>query len=200
MSSKKFHSGGFVFAEFAIALPLLIFIMYGLATVSIKIFQQSKSQIADYILESEAQYVMEQITQEARVAKEIKITEYLGEENFNEIEILYHTGGTVPDKDKKNYPFYVADIWETRYFIPHIKDEVYVNINAKRQRELEAHPITGSIPADKPNFVPFGDTKITRFKFDKRGKILHVSLEMESVDTGKKIRLNTAVFMPACEN
>ena len=206
MSSKKFHSGGFVFAEFAIALPLLIFIMYGLATVSIKIFQQSKSQIANYILESEAQYVMEHVTQEARVAKEIKITEYPGEDDFDKIEIHYHTGGTVPDKDKKNYPFYVADIWETRFFIPHVKkiDDVnfyHANINAKRRDDgLESNPITGSLPADKPNFVPFGDTKITRFKFDKRGKILHVSLEMESVDTGKKIRLNTAVFMPACED
>ena len=72
--NKKFHSGGFVFAEFAIALPLLIFLMYGLASVGTKIFHASRDQMANYILESEAQYVMERVTQEARVAKSIKVT------------------------------------------------------------------------------------------------------------------------------
>ena len=199
MFQNNFRSGGFVFAEFAIALPLLIFIVYGLATVSLKIFQLGKTQIADYVLESEAQYLMERVTQEARVAKEITSITPLTED-FDTIEFLYHTGGT---DDKSNVS--IADIWETRIFVPHVKDlgdglSYYANINAKHQREMEGNPITGSIPADGTNFLPFGDTKINRFKLDKDGKILHVSLEMESLDTGKKIRLNTAVFMPACEN
>lgn len=196
---NNFRSGGFVFAEFAIALPLLIFIVYGLATVSLKIFQLGKTQIADYVLESEAQYLMERVTQEARVAKEItKITSLT--KDLDTIEFLYHTGGT---DDKSTVS--IADIWETRFFVPHVKNLggglfYYANVNAKHQREMEGNPITGSIPADGTNFLPFGDTKINRFKLDKDGKILHVSLEMESLDTGKKIRLNTAVFMPACEN
>lgn len=203
--NKKFHSGGFVFVEFAIALPLLIFLMFGLATVGTKIFHASRMQMANYILESEAQYLMERVTQEARVAKKIEdITYYT--DDIDGIEFIYHTGGTPPKKE--NSPFSVADIWETRFFLPHGKkaDEYddssfyYENINAKHQREIEGHPITGSIPSDKPNFAPFGDTKITRFKFDRHGNILHVSLEMQSMDTGKKIRLNTAVFMPACED
>ena len=200
MFQKKIRSGGFVFAEFAIALPLLIFLMYGLASVGTKIFHASREQMANYILESEAQYLMERVTQEARVAKSIEISEYKGEENFNKLEIHYHTGG------KDSNPFYVADIWETRFFIPYPRQDkegqfYFANINAKRQDDGKyGHPITGSIPDGKPNFAPFGDTKITRFKFKRHGNILHVSLEMQSMDTGKKIRLNTAVFMPACED
>ena len=199
MFQNNFRSGGFVFAEFAIALPLLIFIVYGLATVSLKIFQLGKTQIADYVLESEAQYLMERVTQEARVAKEITSITPLTDD-LDTIEFLYHTGGTDDKSDVS-----IADIWETRFFVPHVKNLgeglfYYANINAKHQREMEGNPITGSIPADGTNFLPFGDTKINRFKLDKDGKILHVSLEMESLDTGKKIRLNTAVFMPACEN
>lgn len=193
MFQNNLRSGGFVFAEFAIALPLLIFLMYGLAMVGTKIFHTSRNQMANYILESEAQYVMEHVTQEARVAKDIKVTNIT--EDMDEIEIHYHTGGTDTDDS-----FSIANIWETQFFIPHQKDKVFVNINAKRQREMESNPITGSIPDGKPNFAPFGDTKINRFKFDKQGKILHVSLEMESLDTGKKIKLNTAVFMPVCED
>ncbi len=199
MFQNNFRSGGFVFAEFAIALPLLIFLVYGLATVSLKIFQLGKTQIADYVLESEAQYLMERVTQEARVAKEITSITPLTDD-LDTIEFLYHTGGTDDKSDVS-----IADIWETRFFVPHVKNLgeglfYYANINAKHQREMEGNPITGSIPADGTNFLPFGDTKINRFKLDKDGKILHVSLEMESLDTGKKIRLNTAVFMPACEN
>ena len=203
MFQNKFHSGGFVFAEFAIALPLLIFLMYGLASVGTKIFHASREQMANYILESEAQYLMERVTQEARVAKRIEDIPYYTDD-IDGIEFIYHTGGTDP---KNLYQFSIADIWETRFFLPHPRkaDEYddssfyYANINAKHQREIEGHPITGSISEDRPNFAPFGDTKITRFKFDRHGNILHVSLEMESMDTGKKIRLNTAVFMPACE-
>ena len=168
-----------MFAEFAIALPLLIFLMYGLAAVSINIFHRSKEQIADYILETEAQYVMERITQEARVAKRIEEINSLAED-VDEIEFKYHTGGA----DIYN-ELSVADIWETRYFIPHGRkaDEdddsslYFANINAKRQRDNESNPISGSLPAGKPNFVPFGDTKINRLKFklDKEKKILHVA-------------------------
>lgn len=202
-----------MFVEFAIALPLLIFLMYGLATVGKEIFHASRTQMANYILESEAQYLMERVTQEARVAKRIEdITYYT--DDINGIEFIYHTGGTDP---KNLYQFSIADIWETRFFLPHGRklnedDDssfYFANINAKHQRDNESNPITGSISEDRPNFAPFGDTKITRFKFkrdDEHKKILHVSLEMQSMEVvdedkePKKIRLNTAVFMPACED
>ena len=58
MFRKKIRNGGFVLVEFAIALPLLILVMYGLAIVSMKIFSLGKEQLADYVLEAEAQYVI----------------------------------------------------------------------------------------------------------------------------------------------
>lgn len=187
-----------MFAGFAIAIPLLILLMYGLASVSIKTFELSKYQVADYILENEAQYLMERVTQEARVAKKIYITPLT--KDIDELKIVYHTGG----RDDKNQ-LSIADVWETRIFRPHFLWGVCVNINAKRQdKGGDSNPITGGIPADGENFISFGDTKINCFKFKKDGKLLHITLEMESVekikDTNKKIRLNTAVFMPNCEN
>ena len=56
---KKIRSGGFVFVEFAIALPLLILLLCGLGEVGTEIFKLGRDQLADYVLESEAQYFME---------------------------------------------------------------------------------------------------------------------------------------------
>ena len=81
----KVRSGGFIVLEFAIALPLLILVMYGLAIVSVNIFSLGKKQLADYVLEAEARYVMEAITQKARVAKEIEI-----DSTRNKLKIIYH--------------------------------------------------------------------------------------------------------------
>ena len=182
----KKNSGGFVLIEFAIALPLLIFLLYGLATVSIKIFELGRTQLADYVLESEAQYVMNRLSDDARAAKTIELEKV--NDALDKITIVYHTVET----DTSNN-LTIADLWETQIFVPNFENDAYRTLNAKRKDEGPlGNPITGG------NF--FGDTKINRFKFDKRGKILHVALEMESLLTGKKIRLNTAIFMPACEN
>ena len=183
MFRNKLNSGGFVFAEFAIALPLLILLLYGLATVSIKIFQLGRSQLADYVLETEAQYVMKRVTDEARAAKTIEIESVTNA--LDKVTIIYHT------VDNENLT--IADIWERQIFVPNVDDGICRTLNAERQDNvILPNPITGG------NF--FGDTKINRFKFDKHGRLLHFTLEMESFVTGKKIRLVTTVFMPACEN
>ena len=52
--------------EFAIALPLLILVFYGLANVAVKIFALGRIQLADYVLEDEARYVMQRITASAQ--------------------------------------------------------------------------------------------------------------------------------------
>lgn len=183
---KKIRSGGFIFAEFAIALPLLILLMYGLARVSVNIFHLGREQLADYVLETEVHNVLEMITQEARVAKTIYIDPY--NEDFDKIEIFYHT---VTDENLS-----IADIWETRVYIPHRKEATHI-INLYRKRKDDGNytnPITGE------NY--FGDTQVNKIKFDRqeKNKLLHITLEMESLATHKKIKLNTAVFMPACEN
>ena len=189
-SLLKVCSGGFVFAEFAIALPLLIFLGWGLASVGSEIFYLGKIQLADYVLEAEAQYVMERITCEARAAKKVYIVRYT--DKIDEIKLLYHT---ITDSrvENENFVLTLVDVLETQYFIPHFEENVCVNINAKRKEAgALGNPITGS------NY--FGDTKINQMRFEKDGKILHITLEMESLVTGHKIKLDTAVFMSACEN
>ena len=181
--------------EFAIALPLLILLGYGLATVSAEIFRLGKNQLADYVLEAEAQYVMERITHQARTAKEIKV-----ESDRNLIKFVYHTvndrpaGTEIFTHDGYNV-FAVYDVLERQYFIPRKNENtgVYENINAKRIDDGNLpNPITGE------NF--FGNTKIISLQFrELNNNVLHISLEMESLITERKIKLNTAVFMPNCD-
>ena len=179
--------------EFAIALPLLILLMYGLTTVSIKVFDLGKRQLADYVLESEAQHVMERIVQEARTARSVEIgTGY--------VKVVYHVvkdnGNTIKGKtfddatNGKHYLFFSNDVLETQYFMLRTKaGRTTPNLYAERQTSYYTNPITGE------NY--FGDTKINYFKceVDATKKILHVSLEMESLVTEHKIKLNTAVYM-----
>lgn len=176
-----------MFAEFAIALPLLILLMYGLARVSINIFHLGREQLADYVLETEAHNVLEVITQEARVAKKIDINRETYDGKFHKLTILYHT------VDEENGVAFINDTLATRIYIPHRKKESG-NMNLHRVRQdtnSPTNPITGE------NY--FGVTQINSIKYKQHGKILHIALEMESLATGKKIKLNTAVFMPACE-
>lgn len=174
---------GFVLAEFAIALPLLILIGYGLASVGAEIFEQDKDQLADYVLKSEAQYVMEQITHQARVAKEVHI-----DSRRNSVKFVYHTAVN----DRYDTVHSVADVQETQYFIPREESGVYVSLNAKRTNSTLRNPITGG--------NSFGDTKINSLQFRAlENNVLHISLEMQSLVTNRKIKLNTAVFMPGLE-
>ncbi|MBQ6758864.1 MAG: hypothetical protein IJP42_07275 [Selenomonadaceae bacterium] len=185
------NGGGFVVAEFAIALPLLILLMYGLATVSVKSFSLGRDQLADYVLEAEAQSVMEQIRQVACTAREVEISPGGGWVKF-----VYHV---VKDKPKievtslnGHYVFINNDVLETQYFILHTtKERTTPNLYAKRQLDgTYLNPITGD------NY--FGDTQINflHYKLDEAKKLLHISLEMESRVKKRKIKLDTAVYMP----
>ncbi len=193
---KKIRSGGFVFVEFAIALPLLILLLCGLGKVSIEIFRLGRDQLADYVLESEAQYVMEKITQEARAARIIEV-----DNTLHKIKIIYHAvddnnellefnGGS----EDVYYLFSDKDIWETRFFF-HLKNKEAVKLYAKRNDDGRYNtPTTGE--------NSFGETQITSLTYalDEEKKILHIELEMESLETRHKIKIATAVFVPGLEN
>ena len=197
---KKIRSGGFVLVEFAIALPLLVLVLYALGLVSINIYKLGKEQLADYVLESEARYVMERITQAARVAKEIE-----ADNDNNKIKIVYHAVKDLTDESgngyyRKKMPndtnpeyslFMDRDVLETRIFVSHKREgRDYINLYTERKDNVYTNPITGE------NF--FGDTKLNylNFDLDKSKKILHIKLEMESIVTKHKIKIATAVFMP----
>ena len=197
MRQKKIRSGGFVLVEFAIALPLLILVLCALGHVSISIYKLGKDQLADYVLESEARYVMERITQVARTAKEIE----LEDRGSNNIKIIYHAVNdsssyyVIDDVTPKYYTFADIDAWETRIFVAHQKSgSDHTNLYTERQDNVYTNPITGE------NF--FGDTKLNHLNFDLNAekKILHIELEMESIVTKHKIKIATAVFMPGYES
>ena len=197
MRQKKIRSGGFVLVEFAIALPLLILVLCALGHVSVNIYKLGKDQLADYVLEEEARYVMERITQVARTAKEIE----LEDRGSNNIKIIYHAVNdsssyyVIDDVTPKYYTFADIDAWETRIFVAHQKSgSDHTNLYTERQDNVYTNPITGE------NF--FGDTKLNHLNFDLNAekKILHIELEMESIVTKHKIKIATAVFMPGYES
>ena len=82
---------------------------------------------------------------------------------------------------------------ETQYIFPYQKQgNSYSNLYAERQESSRTNPITGE------NF--FGDTKLNHLQFSKlNDNVLRIELELESLETGHKIKIATAVFMPSCE-
>ena len=193
---KKIRSGGFVLVEFAIALPLLVITLYALAMVSLNIFELARDQLSDYVLEAEARYAMERITNTARLAREV---ETFGD--ISKVKFVYHsvenTGYSemMPDSLNPLYRLYISrDIWETRYFRGYKRaGRNYPNLYAERQENTYSNPITGE------NY--FGDTKLNflHCALDEPKKILHVELELESIATEHKIKIATAVFIPGLE-
>ena len=182
--TKKFSGGGFVFVEFAIALPLLILLLCGLSYVGTQIFKLGRDQLADYVLEEEAHYVMERITHQARAARTVE-----GYNSINSLSIYYRTS------DNGNAPVTVDDVREVQHFLTYdrqVDDGRIRTLYAKRTKDgIYSTPITGA--------NSFGETKINRLYCSELNEnVLHVTLEMESLTTGKKIILNTAVFMPSC--
>lgn len=186
---RKSRSGGFVFAEFAIALPLLILLMYGLATVGVKILQLGKAQLADYVLEEEVHEVLSRLIYDARAAKIVEADNGSSVLTFTyrTINEIVKNGGTVVGD-------VIADKEENRVYILNGKlGQENSKINYKRIQENLGNPITGD------NY--FGATRITQFAFDKpAANVLRVMLEMQSEETGHKIKISTAVYMPGCES
>lgn len=190
---QKLNSGGFVFAEFAIALPLLILLLYGLATVGIKIFQLGKIQLADYVLEEEIHDVLSRLIYDARAAKKVD-----AKNEFNEVTFTYRTINEIKTKiSTNNYGTaagdVIADKEENRvYLIAGTLKQKDSKINYKRTAVGASNPITGD------NY--FGLTRIMQFEFEKLAdKVLRVTLEMKSEISGHKIKISTAVYMPGCE-
>ena len=172
---------GFVLIEFIIALPLVIMLLYGLSQSTFTIFSTAKSQAADYVLEVEAQDALTRITNDLRAAASIERKKRFGDKDIDTIIIEYHA--IKYDVGK------IIDIIDTRIY----KVSNSYKLQAKRKDDdSNSNPFTGG------NF--FGDTVITSLNYSKLDeKVVRVELEMESLATGRRIKVATAVFMPACE-
>lgn len=177
------RSKGFVFVELAIALPLLILLVYTLANVGIKIFELGRNQLADYVLEEEAHRLLERIVHQARAAKEI--TAY---NESNGIKIVYRAA------DDGGGFMTIDEVWETQYFLTHEKrDPTAKVVYAEHQSNMLVNPITGA--------NSFGETSLVSLQFSELNEnVLRITLEMESLVTKRRIKLSTAVYMSACES
>ncbi|MBQ6296924.1 MAG: hypothetical protein IJK81_04435 [Selenomonadaceae bacterium] len=183
------NSGGFVFAEFAIALPLLILLGWGLATVSLKLFDVGKNQLADYVLEEEVHDVLSRLIYDARAAKKVIAENGAPTLTFTYRMIKAGTANSITTSEDKRI-----------YILAGGLGNEGSKINYKRVTYYLGNPITGN------NY--FGETRVTQFKFSQpKNKIsgeplknvLHITLELESEITHHKIKISTAVYMPSCE-
>lgn len=180
MNFKK-DERGFVFIEFVIALPLLILLLYALGTLTFQTAKIAREQVADYVLETEAQYVIDRITQEARAAYDVEITH-----KFTNLEqiILYFNANTLKSP--------VGDAYGRRRYTPYSPQGGYFCVYAQRTTGNEiTSPITGQ--------NDYGKTFVSKMKFKIKNKVLYITLEMQSLVTKQKVKFDTAVYMPAYE-
>ena len=190
----KLDERGFVLAEFAIALPLLILLLYSLGIVTMTGLKIAREQVADYALETEAQYVVDRITADARTAQSVQIKKANG---FDEITVV----------DGKYYQHREIDgfYFESRRYDKNILDPRIYRIDSagngfhvyfKRSDDASHNnPITGD--------NTYGNHFITAFKVDREKlerKILHLTIAMKSNVTKQVVEFNTAVYMPVCES
>lgn len=188
---------GFVMVEFAIALPLLILLIY--AMLNLLFFlknpdknQSAENQATDYIAASEANEIIRRITRDARSAVEVELLE----SNYRQdIEFTFHAN-TYDNNNRYN----VVDTLDKRRYILYAKDSVKKNYRVYVHRQYVStptSPITGN--DGNENDIP-GDTSVEELKFTIRNKnILHISLKIKNVRTDRIFSVNTSVYMPVCE-
>ena len=186
---------GFVLIEFVIALPLMILLLYGLGETTLKIFSTAKNHAADYVLEVEAQDTLTRITNDLRAADYVKVSRAMNTAPIYKIEITYFVLEKVSDTrlQDTDSKLWINKIFkDTRIYTVTKTSEHGAYVYAQRQNKVKSSPITGG------NF--FGDTVVTELKYSKLDeKVLRVELEMQSLVTERKIKVSTAVFMPACD-
>ena len=178
-------------AEFVIALPLLILLIYTLANIFLNVNKSAKNQAADYVLEEEAHEILERISNDARAASEVT---YSKQCDLREIVFVFHSTATSSSTN-------IIDVLDTRRYILYSKKEDWTgeghekiyHVYAQRQAvNTPTSPISGE------NILR--NTTVTKFDFEIREEnILHISLEIKSLTSGRTLSINTSVFMPACE-
>ena len=183
----KSNQRGFVLIEFAIALPLLILLLYTLGSVNLKIWDIAKKQVADYVLETEAQEIIDRITTDARAAYSVEVEKASSLGDFETVNFVCHTNSV----GKNDSGFY--DTFSQRIYTVDNADGKNFHVYFKRNTgDAHNNPLTGD--------NSYGDTVVRQLTFSKPAeKVLHVTIKLESLVTGQRVKFNTAVYMPACE-
>lgn len=193
MFHKINNEKGFVLAEFVIALPLLILLIYTLVMIFLNVAKQTEKQSADYLLEEEANEILERIKNDARAATEVKL-EHDGEEFQTVIFVFHAIANTNPN---------IYDVHDTRNYIIYSKNQIHADEDGQEPiYRVYAHrkknPTFPTSPTSGDN--SFGNTTVKKLKFTIREKnILHISLTLKSLKTKRMLTINTSVFMPDCK-
>lgn len=176
---------GFVLTEFVIALPLFVLLIYALAQMIMQISRLSHEQAANYVLENEAHEILEQIKRDARAASYAEVRKAVGDKEIWEIFFVYRVLSDSPARTTNLKT-------PSRYTVGATENHGY-QVYAERLRDgPKVNPISGG------NFL--ADTTVTELKFSQPSeKVLHITLELQSIQTDRKFKINTSVFMPACE-
>lgn len=195
---------GFVLVEFVIALPLLILLIYALGKMTVQILGFAKNHAAEHVLESEAQYVIERISHTARAAKYVTISKAVGNREIYRVAFVQHVLGNgvnvknfFKNKSASSSIVDAIDLLDTRFYtvqrpIGQGGYRVYAERKISTDYSTKTNPITGG------DFL--GDTSVIELSFkNSSDKVLHITLELQSLETGRKFRVSTAVFMSGCE-
>ena len=195
----KLNQRGFILAEFVIALPLLILLLYALGTLTLNSWKIAREQVADYVLETEAQEIIDRITQDARAAYSVEIKKSAAGINSNLENIFFMCDSLTTTKEGTGidgeYIEYYKRVLDPRIYAVHSAQGGLYHVYFKRQDDnYFSNPIIGE--------NSYGNTYVTQMKFSKEflyKKILHITFEMQSANHEQKVKFTTAVYMPACE-
>lgn len=177
---------GFVLVEFVIALPVLIFLLYALGTLTLTTAKIAREQVADYTLETEAQEIIDRITADARAAYSVKINT---RNTFDEIIFICHTNA-----QGKNFSTLIDELDQRIYMVASASGKPFHVYFKNQDTDAHNNPLTGE--------NSFGNTFVTKLEFSKEflpQKILHITFEMQSLRRNQKVKFSTAVYMPACK-
>lgn len=194
---------GFVLVEFVIALPLIIFLLYALGTLTFSTMKIAREQVADYALETEAQEMIDRISNDARVAHSVKIKNSdIMNPKFQNIIFMCENITTEQYGKTINgeYKTYYKKVLEPRIYAVHSTNNVtnghlHPHIYFKRQDDnYYNNPLIGD--------NSFGNTAVEELKFslNKDAKLLHITLTLKNYVTEQKVKFSTAVFMPNYED
>lgn len=192
---------GFVLVEFVIALPLIIFLLYALGTLTFSTMKIAREQVADYVLETEAQEILDRITADARTAYSVQIKSDSFNADFQTIIFMCEgiTNETYGQTFNGEYVTYYKKVLEPRIYAVHtaqsvINGKIYPHVYFKRKDDdYYTAPIIGD--------NSYGNTRVEKLKYsiNEDAKLLHITLEFRNYVTNQKVKFATAVFMPNCE-
>ena len=187
---------GFVFIEFVIALPLLILLLYALGTLTLTTAKIAREQVQDYVLETEAQEIIDRITEDARAAETIEIKYSNGmTDRFENIFFMCNSITQIKEiiQIEGEDVRYIRRVLDPRIYAVHSPNSGLYHVYFKRQNDnYFTSPIIGE--------NSYGNTYVTQMKFSVPApKVLHITFEMQTQKRNQKVKFSTAVYMPGCK-